>query len=69
MDIQAEVFLAEVLKKANDRQIATILGEMEAFTGVKDKKMSTLVKDFCNRNRRAMYRALTGTEVESPYET
>lgn len=68
MDIQQENFLAETLEKATKRFIATVLGEMEAFTGEKDHKFSTLVKDFSNRNKRAIYRARTGTEVESPYE-
>lgn len=68
MDIQTESFLAELLDRAHKRAVATILGEFEAFTGAKDKRVSQLTKDFFGSNQRGLFRALTGTEVESIHE-
>lgn len=58
-------FLADVLDTATRRFIATVLNELEAYTGVKDKAISDSVKDDANRCRRIVYRKLTGIEVES----
>lgn len=67
MDIIQENFLAEVIDRSHKRLVATILGEWEAFTGEKDRRISQLVKDFAGANQRGLYRALTGTEVESKH--
>jgi hypothetical protein len=68
MDITQESFLAELIDRASKRFVATVLGEFEAYTGGKDRRISQLVKDFAGANQRGLYRALTGTEVESKHE-
>ena len=67
MDLQTEMFVADILETATRRYIATVLGEIEQETGVKDKKRSDMVKDVANRAKRIIYRQLTGTPVESPH--
>lgn len=67
-DLQTEQFLQDLLESNTKRFIAATLGEIEAFTGRKDARVSQLVKDFSNRSKRALYSALTGVEVESAHE-
>lgn len=62
--IEAAAFLDDVLDTATRRYIATVLGEIEAYNGEKNKQISDLVKDDVNRCRRIIYRKLTGIEVE-----
>ena len=65
MDPQATVYIEDILETATRRFIATILGGIEDYTGVKDKQRSDTVKDTANRAKRILYRQLTGIEVES----
>ena len=64
VDIESAPFLNDVLDTATRRYIATVLGELEAYTGEKNKAISDLVKDDVNRCRRIVFRKLTGIEVE-----
>lgn len=64
IEIESAPFLSDVLDTATRRFIATVLGELESYRGVKDKAVSDLVKDDVNRCRRIVYRKLTGIEVE-----
>ena len=54
---------------ATRRAIATILGENEQYTGVKDKRISDFVKDDLNRAKRIIYAVVYGNydppEVDS----
>jgi len=68
MDIVNEAFLAEVIDRASKRFVATILGEFEAFSGEKDRRISQITKDFAGSTARGLYKALTGTDVESRHE-
>lgn len=65
VDLETTAFLSDVLDTATRRYIATVLGELEAYTGEKNKAISDIVKDDVNRCRRIVYRKLTGIEVES----
>ena len=67
MDPTYNAFISDVLETATRRAIATILGENEQYTGVKDKRISDFVKDDLNRAKRIIYRKLTGVEVESAH--
>lgn len=64
IDIEAAPFLSDVLDTATRRYIATVLGEIEAYTQQKNKQISDIVKDDVNRCARIIYRKLTGIEVE-----
>ena len=66
-DPETQAFLYDVMDTATRRYIATLLGEVEAYTGEKNKAISDMVKDDVNRMRRVLSRKLTGIEVESAH--
>ena len=68
MDLDTSAYFADVLEQATRRAIATILGELESYTGVKDRRISDVVKDDLNRAKRLIYKKVTGAEVESTHK-
>lgn len=62
--IEDAPFLGDAIDTVTRRSIATLLGEVEAYYGEKNKAISDIVKDDMNRCARIIYRKLTGIEVE-----
>jgi len=65
--VTLDMFTAQVVERHTKREIAGILGDLEAFTGVKDKRRSQIVKDYANYSKRAMITKLTGLEIEDAH--
>jgi len=65
--ITLDMFTAQSLERHTKRLIAGVLSDLEAFTGVKDKKRAQTVKDMANFSKRIMLTKLTGMEVESTF--
>ncbi len=62
-----DMFTAQSLERHTKRLIAGVLSDLEAFTGIKDKKRAQTVKDMANFSKRIMLSKLTGMEVESTF--
>lgn len=67
MDPQFEAYLAETLNANTRRCIAATLGDLESHLGHRDERIRRIILDGMNRSMRAIYRQITGTEVESAH--
>lgn len=65
--IEYDSFLQDILESATKRFCASVLGEIEAFTGQRDEAARRTILDTANRSKRAIFRSLTGIEVESAH--
>lgn len=63
--ITLDMFISQTVERHTKRSIAGILSDIEAFTGIKDKRRSQIVKDIANYSKRVMLAKLTGLEIES----
>jgi hypothetical protein len=66
--IEFESFIRDVLESATKRFIASVLGDIEAFSGERNAEVRRVVLDTANRSKRAIYTGITGTPVESAHE-
>ena len=66
--IEEDSFIQDILESATKRFCASVLSELEALAGGRNESTRRTVLDTANRAKRAIYRGLTGVEVESAHE-